>query len=880
MNGYTEKILRKVWEICPAAIMVTDPSGCIEYVNPAFERINGYTAREAFGNTPRILKSGRQSQEFYVDLWKTISSGETWTGRMQNRRKDGSPLWDRTTISSLCGEDGKILHYVAVKENVTSEAENATNLCAFFDAVDDIYLVGTPEGKIVYANPSASKILDYTPEELLGMHLLDLHPADKRREAEAIIMAMFKGERDTCPLPLAHKNGSLVPVETRVWFGKWNGADCIFGVCKNLTGEQELLQKFNRMFSNNPAPMAVSTLPPERKFTDVNDAFLDALGYSRAEILGKTADELGLFLQPEKQREIGDALEAQGRIANCELKVRCRDGSILDGVFFGEIVASQKKKYFLTVMIDQTARKRMETELNEERQRLAGIIEGTHVGTWEYNVQTGEVVFNARWAEIIGYTLAEISPLSIETWEKFAHPDDLKASNKLLEKHYRGELDYYEFEARMKHKDGRWIWVLDRGKVATWTEDGKPLLMMGTHKDITLRKSMENSLREALDRSNNATAAKSEFLAMMSHELRTPLNGVLGFAELLAETALDEEQKSYAQTISHSGEHLLSVVNDILDFSSIEKGSLTLHSALFSIANLVELSAAGTRKAAADKGLAFRCEVAGGVPAQVTGDERRIRQILINLLGNAVKFTSVGSVVLRIAPGATSGRGFLDFSVEDTGIGISSGTLDHLFKPFTQGDSTTHRRFGGTGLGLAISKRVAEAMGGSITVASTPGSGSTFTFHLPIEDPPPIASLTASPVRCLQKPASHDGFLVLVVDDDKASRVLAGEMLRSLGYRAEFVANGEEAVNGYSPESYSAILMDLQMPVMDGLEATARIREIEAATEVHVPIIALTANVMHGARERCLAAGMDDFLAKPFRKDELAVRLASAVRRS
>ena len=399
--------------------------------------------------------------------------------------------------------------------------------------------------------------------------------------------------------------------------------------------------------------------------------------------------------------------------------------------------------------------------------------------------------------------------------------------------------------------------------------------------EALMRKQSEDERNKALLCAEAAAAAKGEFLGVMSHELRTPLNGVLGFAELLADTPLDDEQKSFAQTITSSGEHLLSIVNDILDFSSIEHGSLAIQLAPLRISELVESSDVAIRQAAAEKGIEFRSEVADGVPDQMTGDERRIRQILINLLGNALKFTPGGSVVLRVAPD-TEGR-FLDFSVEDTGIGISPETLGCLFKPFTQANSTTIRPFGGTGLGLAISRRLAEAMGGTLTVASAPDKGSTFTFRLPLEIPD--GGVAAVPSQLFMgadgaspsSPGAEASMAterrpVLVADDEQSSTVLAGKMLQSLGYRAEFAADGAEAVAAFVPGKFSAILMDMAMPVMDGLDATRKIRNLESGTRV--PIIALTANVMPGDRERCLAAGMDDFLTKPFKKAELAAKLA------
>ena len=441
-------------------------------------------------------------------------------------------------------------------------------------------------------------------------------------------------------------------------------------------------------------------------------------------------------------------------------------------------------------------------------------------------------------------------------------------------------------EARVLMKGGpayRWLLMTGRQLVV----DGSPYLL-GIGIDITDRKEMELKLNEALESAESASRAKGDFLAVMSHELRTPLNGVLGYAELLAFSPLSDEQREYAQTITRSGDHLLGIVNDILDYSSIEKGRLKLESAPAAITALLDSACLPIRKAAAEKGLAFDCRVGEGVPRMITGDARRICQILINLLGNAVKFTSEGSVALNVEPSADGG--FLNFSVRDTGCGIQPELLGCLFNPFTQADSGLNRPFQGTGLGLAISQRLADAMGGVIAVESTSGKGSTFTFRMPLElsdagtatgpshlsDREKNAALTKQrpPVRTGEAPAA-DG-LVLVVEDDPDNSKLAGKMLNAIGCRAEFAYDGKQAVQAFGPGKFSAILMDMQMPVMNGLEATAKIREIERAAGGHVRIIALTANVMPGDRDRCLAAGMDDFLSKPFNKAGLAAKLACA----
>jgi signal transduction histidine kinase len=318
----------------------------------------------------------------------------------------------------------------------------------------------------------------------------------------------------------------------------------------------------------------------------------------------------------------------------------------------------------------------------------------------------------------------------------FTHPDDLKESHALIERHFRGELDYYKFEARMRHREGHWIWVVDRGKVTAWTEEGKPLLMQGTHQDITERKRAEAALRKSNEellqttakaqelavQAELANAAKSEFLANMSHEIRTPMNGVIGMTGLLLDTELTAEQRRYAEIVRASGESLLALLNDILDFSKIEAGRLELETLDFDLRALLEDFAATLALRAQEKGLEFICGVAPDVPAHLVGDPGRLRQVLTNLAGNAVKFTRQGEVAVRVGLVSESqAEVLLRFSVRDTGIGIPQGKQALMFQKFTQADPSTTRQYGGTGLGLAISKQLVERMGGGVLVHGSAG---------------------------------------------------------------------------------------------------------------------------------------------------------------
>ncbi|WP_332745476.1 CHASE domain-containing protein [Hydrogenophaga sp.] len=819
-------------------------------------------------------------------------------------------------------------------------------------------------------------------------------------------------ESDLKAAALAHARRALPPMLAAGLVGAFMLYLYWVGVQRRFQAREDRLQLAAIV---DQSPDAIVGLDTQGRVTSWNRGAQRLFGYTAKEAMGQGLD--ALTMPPgQPMRAIG-TLPDSGDAPPMELWRQTRTGQALlvamtlsrlddeagspmgASVIVRDITAeraAQRKVMELKEGLERQVQDRT-AALVEEHERLDNILRGTDAGTWEWNVQTGELRVNERWASIIGYRIDELAPLSVDRWLERLHPGDEALTDGMLQGHFCGAFDMYECEVRARHRDGHWVWVLDRGRVRSWTADGQPEWMYGTHQDISASKqAQENTARseallrgaidavdeafvlfdpddrlvfcndkyrrvypsvahlmvrgatfeslvragaelgdyedaigrvddwvaerlaahrsantelvqkltngrtmriierrmpdghtvgfriditdlvQAKEQAQEASRIKGEFLANMSHEIRTPLNAMIGMTHLLGDTPLTPYQTQLLSKSRVASRSLLGLVNDVLDLAKIEAGGFDLDQKPFSPQDMLGEMDALFRPQAEAAGIRYLITVAHDVPRVLLGDALRVRQIFINLIGNALKFTQAGNVwVMLDTVAMDDAQVRLRGTVRDTGTGIDADTQSRLFTPFTQADSSSTRRFSGTGLGLSIVRKLTEMMGGEVGLRSEPGRGSEFWFELVLQRP------SAAALQALGAAARDNGVRLeapgqalrhlnlLLVDDSEINLEVASGLLGREGARVCLARTGREALEAIraTPQAFDAVLMDLQMPEMDGLEATRRVRGELGLT--HLPVIALTAGALAEERLHAKEAGMNGFLTKPLDPERL-----------
>jgi len=647
----------------------------------------------------------------------------------------------------------------------------------------------------------------------------------------------------------------------------------------------------------NAIPTPVFYKDTEMRYLGCNKAFLESMNAPLDQVVGARTEK---FLPKEAADFFCRSDEELLRTGNSqvfEYVFMSKIGIVRDAVYHRAAFrdATGQIAGIVCVILDVTVRKQAEAALERTANRLRLATQASGVGIWELDLGAQTIEWDEQLRSLYGIEASEI-PHTIESWRAEIHPEDLPAFEALFVTARASATAPVSAEFRIIHKSDGALRCIRASSIVIRDDTGTALQIVGTNWDATEDRLRENELQQinrqleiATEQANEmavkaelANTAKSQFLANMSHEIRTPMNAIIGMNNLLLDTPLNAEQRQYASIVASSGEALLTLINDILDFSRIEAGKFQLETVDFDPARAVEDVRRLLEVKAREKGLILEARIDPQTPAALSGDGRRLRQILLNLIGNAIKFTDKGSVVLTLElKEKTAKRATLRFAVTDSGIGIPEEKQILLFTPFTQVDGSATRMHTGTGLGLAISKRLVQLMGGGIGVKSAAGQGTIFWFVLPFKiasapTSPPIPYPSFDPALAQAAGAATPmSARILLAEDNAANQMLATKLLEKLGFHAEVVSNGVEALEALSKSNYDFVIMDCQMPEMDGLEATRRIRSGKSGVlNPNVTIVAMTAHALSGDREICIKAGMNDYLTKPLDRRELAACMA------
>jgi PAS domain S-box-containing protein len=731
----------------------------------------------------------------------------------------------------------------------------------------------TTDGRAVFVNLEMARILGFdSPEQAVASHqnLARSLYVDPERRAEFIRLLQRDKEVNDFEYQASRQDGERIwiTMNARLVEDETGEATHIDGFSADVTARKQAEQELEQSNRNlqaivDTASEAIFIIQHEH-IALANPAMAQMTGYSLQELTTRPFTD---FIHPQDRDMVHDrySRRVSGQFAPSSYDVRLqhKDGRTIWGSLSAVRLEWKGRPASLAVVADITERKEMEQALRESEERLALALDAVNDALWDWNVQTGEAYFSPRYALMLGFEPEEIPP-GYDTWRSLVHPDDLPAAEKLIQEHIQ-QGQPFEIEFRLRSKHGGFRWILGRGRMVSRDADGRPLRMVGTHVDITERKHLEQDILAAKNKAEAANQAKSEFLANISHEIRTPLNGVLGMLQLLRATQMPAEQAEYVNTALTAGRSLLALLNDILSLSQIESGVVELHPEPAELSETLDSVLKAFQPQADVKNLDLDGRVHPDVPQRLLVDEGRLRQILFNLVGNAIKFTDQGFVRVDIDSlphSIPDGSSLYLCTVQDTGPGIPEDQINACLEPFTQLEPVYTKTHGGVGLGLRIVRRLVGLLGGTLTVDTAPDEGAAFLFTFRAAAMPP-APESSGPDDKTPRPGR-----ILLAEDDPVNRAAVKILLEKRGHDLVCVGDGRQAVEHLAESRFDLVLMDVQMPTMDGVAATRRIRE-GGALQPDIPVIGLTAYAMAEERDDFLRAGMDEILAKPVDLDQL-----------
>jgi len=901
-------------------VSTADLQGRITYANDRFCLISGYSREELLGQDHALLNSGRHPPGFFQAMYDSVARGEVWQGEICNRAKDGSLYWVRATIMSSRDEAGLPTQYISIRSDITQHKAFEQELVQHREHLEDLVNIKTVELQRQQAllnatiNATAEGIIVMDPQDnivLWNQRFIDMWqmpPALQAHPDNALGRQHMQTQvADPAGLRAATERFYRTPQQDHIekflmadgrvlrrsvqaqkigedvigWV--WSYADIT-----DLERQQDALRQVEQRFelAIDGAEIGIWDMDFATGVLYNSPRMWQMLGYTQDTFTPSLATWESLAFGGDFAQVMGAlqaSLENPGQIVKLTTRYRHQDQSWHH--IEVSCLASRDALGHCTRVTgthaDITARKAMEAALLNSQLNLEALTNAVPGVVYQFEVRPDGVwkfLSVSQGVEALFEVTAQQALNNPDVMTQCILPED-RMGHRLSIESSAASMSTWAHEHRIQTRSGASKWV--RGQATPKRRSNGSIVWNGILSDITESKRNEQAAQAA-------NLAKSEFLANMSHEIRTPMNGVIGMVDILQQTPLLPEQPRMLATIASSSQTLLYILNDILDYSKIEAGKLTVERIATPLAELAHSVVQLMQGTASSKGVALTQSIAPDLPPAIYADPTRLRQVLLNLVGNAIKFTPAegeqpAQVSLALQTGALpDGQPALLLRVQDNGIGMSEEVVAQLFRPFTQADASTARRFGGTGLGLSISQRLVALMGGHIQVQSRLGQGSDFCVVLPLQpaevDPapalqPPQPRVQGRGNAPSRAQAAASGQLILLAEDNETNRDVLREQLRLLGYCADTADDGQLALQKLQAGSYALLLTDCHMPNMDGFDLTAAIRAAEAPGQ-RLPVIAITANAMQGEVQRCLSHGMDDYLSKPLRLHELAAMLA------
>ncbi len=910
----SEKRFRSAFDYAAIGMAMVALDGHWLKVNRTLCKIIGYTEQELKSLTFQDI-THPDDLETDLNYVRQVLAGEMTSYQMEKRyfHKEGHIIWISLSVSLVQNDQNQPMYFIAQIQDISTrkraERELELQSVVVKNMAGGVCLVRGSDKTIVYANPKFESMFGYDPGELKGKVVDVLNYGDENENATQstakITSEIEKYGEATYKVRNIKKDGTPFWCRAHASLFKHPEHGMVYVAVQDDITEyqraeaalQESEERFRAIF--NQTFQFVGLLQPDGILLEANQTILEFAGLSRSQVIGKpfwSSRWWMISTQTQDRLKAAIAHAATGEFVRYEVEILGKGDAVATIDFSLRPIQDESGQVKLLIPEgrDITERKQMEEQLRNSEYFLQKVANTIPQILYLLDISNEFTLYlNQQTTTMLGYSPKEIYRKEPQWLEKQLHPDDqhlyYDMSSRLI---HLSDNEVLSIDYRFRHKNGQWRWLNARRVVFARDARGIPTKILGVVEDITDSKQVEVHLQEALTAAQAASIAKSRFLSNMSHELRTPLNIILGFCQVIERSnSLSSDQKEQLKIMNRSGEHLLCLINDILSMSKIESGQVTLNENCFDLYQILDELELMLSLKAAVKGLQLIFHRAADVPQYVQTDESKLRQVLINLLGNAIKFTKSGSITLRVrlATGDCQSRQpdknrykkeeftFLrqfpiTFEVEDTGSGVAPDEIDTLFDLFVQTE-TGRQSMQGTGLGLPISREFVRLMGGDIIVNSQIGRGTRFTFDVLVRETAPVDKKTSfSTKRVIGLEPNQPIYRILVVEDLHENRLLMVKLLEPLGFQVREAVNGTEAISLWSTWEPHLIFMDMRMPVMDGYEATRQIKAtLKGQTTV---IIALTASAFDEDRAKILSAGCDDFVCKPFRESALFDKMA------